>query len=143
MYDIPVKCLNILTCANASHVLLYVLSSQILENEWFEIEGCGKTYALKFVLWQMGECGICPTVLARIQIDFTENSGLPSTGLLYRPPCALPPSTAHSHASGLQSCLQHPFPSAHSDLCSLQQNDITRAQSESWAGDTEGRTGWI
>lgn len=137
------KCLNVLTCANASHVLLYVLSSQILENEWFEIEACGKTHALKFVLWRVGEGGICPTVLARVQMDFTENSGLPSIGLLYRPSRALPPSNAHSHVSGLQSCLQHPFPSAHSDLCSLRQNDIMRAQSESWAGDPEAQTGWI
>lgn len=49
----------------------------------------------------------------------------------------------HIHMTGLQSFLQHPFPSAHSDLCCLQQNDITKAQSESWAGDTEAQTGWI
>ena len=39
--------------------------------------------------------------------------------------------------------VQHPFPSAHPDLCFLQQNNITRVQSTSQAGDMEAQIAWI
>lgn len=42
----------------------------------------------------------------------------PTLPIAFFPP---PPSMTHSHTRGLQSFLWHPFPYAHSDLCSLQQ----------------------
>lgn len=136
----PIKMSCMLTCANASQELIYAINWHVGNHRMNGV----KSRAIGRHILSNLPSGTWESVLSAHEsgqnaIRFHRPQVYPFYS--FHVPC-FPLLNIHTWVACNPS-FQHPFPSAHSDLCSFQQNDITRAQSESRAGNREARIGWI